>query len=143
MEPTMMERAREALQANLDHRKVQDMPRKEVRRKVQIRHRIGKPFARIRSGIRTGTTPHFAMWMQDLKMKSALQNITIASLADRQSDLALAGAYKAIQRHGHFRNVWELTQATKAQLHDTPGLGPKRIAAIKADLASRHVAVKW
>lgn len=100
------------------------------------------PFSRIRSGIRTGRTKHFELWMADLQMKSALQRTTLASLADRH-DVASAASVYALLYVGGFKSVWTLTQATRRDLLAVKGVGPKGLDLVKADLASRRVAVRW
>jgi len=128
----------------VEQHKMQDLNRTQQRKRLRIRHGASnRPFARIRSGVRTGTTPHFKMWMADVNLRRALQGTKIGYLADRHNDPSLALSYRLILRHGYLKTVWDLTQASKAQLHDTPGLGPVRIAALKADLAKRQVLVNW
>lgn len=140
---TFMEKAREVLAAGgMDQHKLESMPRKEVRKRTQIRHGvIRKPFARFRSGLRTGTSPHFAMWMADLKIKSVLQGTSLASLADRETgDVATAYGLLFV---GGYKSVYALTQATERDLLAVKGIGPKRLDLVKANLASHQVAVNW
>lgn len=102
----------------------------------------GGMFSRFLSGTKTGTTPHFKLWMADLNLKRALQNTSLASIADRHKDPKMATAYGMLVRHG-FKTVWDLTQAKRGEIWDVPQFGPKRVAAVKADLAKNQVAVNW
>lgn len=114
------------------------------RSKMKINHvrLLQRPFARFRSGIRTGTTPHFQLWQADLKLKSALQSTTLRSLADRHDDPFLATAYSMLS-DGGFRSVWDLTQSDAKKILAIKGIGPKRLRDLKADLAKHQVAVNW
>lgn len=115
-----------------------------IRRRFQREtvRQLARPFARFRSGVRTGITPHFAVWMADLRMKSALQRTSLASLADRHDSAVLAGTYGMLHVGG-FRSVWDLTQADARDLLCVKGIGPKRLEDVKRDLVTRHVAVRW
>jgi hypothetical protein len=122
--------------------KLKAMRRKEKRRRLSIRHRnITKPHARLRSGLRTGTTPHFTMWMADLAMKSALQRTKTLALAEAAKDPQTGAAYAMAARR--YRNVFDLSHADEADLLAIKGMGPVRLRALKADLASHNVAVVW
>jgi hypothetical protein len=112
------------------------------RRHLTGAHSLARPFARFRSGNRTGTTPHFALWQADVKLKSALQRTRLTSLADRHNDPALAKAYGLLSKGG-FKTVFDLTQADAGKILAVKGIGPKRLAELKADLAKHQVAVNW
>jgi hypothetical protein len=123
--------------------KIKAMRRKEKRRHLSIRHRIiTKPHARLRSGIRTGTTPHFAMWMADLAMKSALQRTKTLALAEAAKEPQTGAAYAMAAKAG-YRNVFDLSRASEADLLAIRGMGPVRLRTLKADLATNNVAVMW
>lgn len=123
--------------------KIKALHRKERRRKLSIRHRgIMRPSFQARSGLPTGTTPHFKMWMADLKMMSALQRTRLLDLAEASKSPGAASAYMLCYKHG-FRNVFELTRADAPEMQDVAGLGPVRLSTLKADLAKANVAVAW
>jgi hypothetical protein len=110
---------------------------------VGIRHiiKLGR-FSRVRSGRRTGTTPHFKMWMADLNIRKALEGTTLLSLADRETDPVLINSYLLL-RAGGIKNVFQLTQAKQHNLLAIKGIGPKKLEHVKADLAKHQVAVSW
>jgi hypothetical protein len=139
---TFMDKARETLAEHMDQHKIESMSRKDMRKRVQIRHGVNRrPFARFRSGLRTGTTPHFALWMADVNIKSALQRTSLASLADRESgDVATAYGLLYV---GGFKSVYDLTRADARDLLHVSGIGPKRLELVRANLASHQVAVNW
>lgn len=133
-----IERMPEALQTKMDL-----LSRKGKRRQVRIRHGASnRPFARFRSGVRTGTNPQFALWMADLNIRSALQRTSLVSLADRHDDALTSTAY-ALLHQGGFKTVWDLTQASKKDLLAAPGIGQARVSLVKADLAKHQVMVNW
>jgi hypothetical protein len=101
-----------------------------------------RPFARVRSGIRTGTTAHFAAWMSDLRAKSALQRLTTLSIALYHDDASVAAGY-AIAHGGGVKTVWDLSRRSEAELLAIKGMGPKRLIAIRDDLNRRSVRVDW
>lgn len=141
---TFTEKAREVLaEAGWDQHKIESMHRKEARKRIQIRHGADRrPFARFRSGLRTGTTPHFRLWMADLKIKPALKAIRLARIAEQHDAARLASSY-AMLDEGGFRTMLDLVQADARDLLAVKGIGPKRLEEVKADLATRNVAVQW
>jgi len=111
------------------------------RRKL-VQNASASSISRFPSRVRTGTTTHFAMWMADLQMKKSLQRLKISKLADRAPDPQVKAAYGLAVKHG-LKSVWDLVVATKSQMLDVPGMGPVRLRALSADLASHNVQVKW
>ena len=110
---------------------------------LSIRHVLRRgPFARVRSGVRTGRTAHFNMWQADLGIRRALEGITLVSIVDRLTGLPEANAYGILSRAG-YRNVWQLTQASKHDLLAIKGFGPAKLALVKADLDKHQVGVDW
>lgn len=122
--------------------KILTMDRRNRRARLRIRHGAsGRPFARVRSGLPTGTPPHFAAWMADLNAKSAMQNLKTADLADATvGDLASAWALLSI---GGFKSVWSVAQADITNLMRVNGIGLKRLEKVEAYLKDRRVPLKW
>lgn len=119
---------------------------RRTRRAFTPTHRVG-PFqaagsSRVRSGIRTGTTPHFKLWMADLSMRSALQKTRTAALAEHIDDAQVSSAM-ALFHVGQIRNVWTLIRADKARLLAVKGIGPNRLKAVHAYLIEHDVKPSW
>jgi DNA uptake protein ComE-like DNA-binding protein len=114
---------------------------KHVRKQV-THERHSERLGRARSGAATGTTPHFKMWMADLNLKRALESTKLSQVAKKHTVPALALSYTLLHEGG-IKNVYRLTQADARDLLRISGIGPKRLEAVKADLASRHVSVRW
>ena len=101
-----------------------------------------RPYARFRSGIPTGTTPHFRLWMADLALKSTLQKARLVTLAaDSRTDSKVAAGYAMLA--GKFKTVWGLVNASREDLLKVPGIGPARLRTIHADLTAHNVKTKW
>lgn len=122
--------------------KIMSMDRRNKRARLRIRHNANRrPFARVRSGLPTGTTPHFRAWMADLSAKSALQSLKTAALAESLSgDLASA---MALLHVGGYRNVWAVARADIADLLRLNGIGIKRLEKVEEYLTARRVPLKW
>jgi hypothetical protein len=118
-----------------------------TRRALMPRHRVGimqaAGSARIRSGIRTGTTPHFRLWMADLQLKSALQRTKTEVLADHDATPPLAASAYALMFIDGIRNVFQLTQVTAERLLSIDGIGPKKLAAVEQHLLENNVKPSW
>jgi hypothetical protein len=130
-----------------DEPQVKSYKDRATRRVLTPRHRVGimqaPGSARVRSGIRTGTTKHFKMWMADLKLKSALQKTSTADLADNTNVGALCrSAFAVMFVHG-IRNVYDLTQADVATLLKLPSVGIKKLEAVEAYLLENNVKPRW
>lgn len=127
--------------SKLPQQKMEDSNRAIRRQRFGVRSAHGI-ISRFRSGTRTGTPPHFKLWMADLAIKSALQKTSVAALADRHDVPALASTYQVLFNNG-FKSVWDLTQADARDLLRIRGIGPAKLEAVKADLAKQQVAVNW
>jgi hypothetical protein len=79
-------------------------PRSPRNRSVQAERRevIGR-----RTGTRTGSPKHFALWMADLAAKSALQRLKLDRLAEATDGDVAAGL--AILRVNGVKNVFDLS----------------------------------
>jgi hypothetical protein len=130
------------IKGGVSQEKIEASNRKQKRRMLSIRHGQGGMLSRFRSGVRTGTTPHFRMWMADLKMKSALQRTKTLEIAHNHPAPQTGAAYLMAHRGG-YRTIWSLVQASEADLLTIPQMGPVRVRLLKADLASRNVSVNW
>lgn len=99
--------------------------------------------ARVRSGVRTGRTKHFQLWMADLSMKSALQKTSTADLADHDGVPPLAQSAFALAFMDGIKNVWDLTQANIERLLSIPQIGPKNLEAVEQYLLEHNVKPSW
>jgi len=119
---------------------------RRTRRAMAIAHRPGMLTApgtgRIRSGVRTGTTPHFRLWMADLNMRSVLQKTRTAALAEHV-DNPLVSSAMALFTVAGIRNVWALIRADKATLLQVKGIGPNRLKAVEKYLIDHNVKPSW
>lgn len=95
-----------------------------------------------RSGIRTGTTPHFRLWMADLRMRSELQKTRTGALAEHVDDPLVSSAMALFTVAG-IRNVWALIRADKADLLRIKGIGPNRLKAVEKYLIEHDVKPSW
>jgi hypothetical protein len=95
---------------------------------------------------RTGTTPHFKMWMADLKIKSALQRMKLVQLAEATATEPKAAAgYAIVATDGtkRYKSVWDLINADRDDLLAISGIGPARLTAMHTDLVKHDVQPKW
>lgn len=131
-----------------EHRMEEVMSHKDraTRRAMYPRHRPGietaPGSARVRSGIRTGTTPHFRLWMADLQMRSVLQKTRTAALAEHV-DNALVSSAMALFTVAGIRNVWALIRANRDDLLAVRGMGPGRLKAVHTYLIEHNVKPSW
>jgi hypothetical protein len=97
-----------------------------------------------KAGHRTGTTPHFEAWKAEGKIKSLLQRTKTAAIADslpsRENGAAAGFALLSV---GGFKNVWDVSQATTADLLAVRGVGPGRLAYVEDYLNSKGVKLAW
>lgn len=134
--------AQEAKDAKLQ--KILTLPRKDKRARLRIRHgAIKRPFARVRSGVRTGTTPHFALWMADLSALRALQRIKLDVLADSDATPGNVAQAFALLYVGGVKNVADLSRADVGRLLAIDGIGLKRLEAVEKYMTERHVGLAW
>ena len=121
-------------------------PKMKMVQAEHVRTPGSSPHARFRSGIPTGTTPHFRMWMADLRLKSALQKtklISLASATATEPKAAAGYAMIATSRGLRIKSVWDLVNRKRSELLDIPGIGPARLRALHADLVKHNVQPKW
>lgn len=133
----------------MQHRMVEHAPAlkdRRTRRAMLPAHRSGGLQAagsnRVSSGIRTGTTPHFKLWMADLQMRSALQKTRTAALAEHIDDAQVSSAM-GLFHVGGIRDVWKLIQSDRAALLRVKGIGPNRLKAVHAYLIEHNVKPSW
>lgn len=124
--------------------KIEAMHRPHRRALLRQRHGAdSRPFARQRSGLPTGTTPHFKLWMADLRMQSNLQKLKLDSLADATGTPSTIASSFALLYIGGIKNVYQLATAPIERLLKVRGIGIKRLEAIEAELLKRHVKTSW
>jgi len=121
---------------------------RSTRRALASRHRVNSLLQaagsnRVRSGVRTGTTPHFRLWMADLKLKSVLQKTSLAALSEHTHVGALCRSAFALLFNAGIRNVFDLTQADVADLLRINGIGVKKLEAVEAYLLENKVKTRW
>jgi len=123
------------------------LPKNRKTRRMFPKHRTSPlqahGSARVRSGVRTGSTPHFNLWMADLKLKSALQKTSLSKLADHTHPGALCRSAFALLFNAGIRNVYALTQADVADLLRVNGVGVKKLEAVEAYLLKNNVKTRW
>lgn len=121
---------------------------RRTRRALLPKHRVNytlQPMgsSRFRSSVRTGTTPHFKVWMKDLKMISALQKTSLAKLAEHTVTPTLVASAFALAFNAGIKNVHALVMADVADLLRINGIGPKKLAAVEAYLLDHTVKPHW
>lgn len=122
--------------------KIMSMDRRNRRAMLRIRRNANRrPFARFRSGIPTGTTPHFTMWMSDLRIKSALQKMSLSALAEATP--GRTGSAFALLYVGGIKNVFDLTQSTVERLLAVRHVGIASLGAVEKYLLERQVKPRW
>jgi hypothetical protein len=119
------------------------LPKNRKARRSIAKHGTGGPLSRVPSRTRTGSTPHFKAWMADLKVKSALQKLSVASLAEHPDTPPLAANAYALLFVDGIKNVFDLTQATADRLLRVSGIGPKKLETVKSHLAENNVKTRW
>lgn len=123
-------------------KKIMAMARKDRRRHLRIRHGADRrPFARVPSGVRTGTTKHFSMWMADLSIRSAMQRLKLNALAE-SAESKVAGPL-AMLYVGGFKSVWDVARADVNALLAVRGIGPVSLDAVETYLKARNVKLAW
>lgn len=96
-----------------------------------------------RSGTRTGTTAHFAAWKAEGQVKSILQKTKTATLADSiEGDDRTASGFALLYLAG-FKNVWDVSQAKRADLLAAKGVGLVTLGHVQDYLKARNVALAW
>lgn len=120
--------------------KIMEMSRPERRR--HLHYRSAAPHRRVRSGVPTGTTPHFRAWMADLDRKRILHGMKLDHLADTL-DGRLASTFALLRVGGRIRNVYQLSQANLADLLSIPQVGPARLAEVEKYLNGKRVELNW
>lgn len=124
-------------------RKIMALPRKEKRSRLRIRQPwSSSSHGRVRSGVPTGQTPWFRMWMADLAARSALQSMKLDALAEGPSG-KLASTFAILYVSGKIKNVWQLSQASVEDLLRIPQIGPARLELVEKYLISKNVPLKW
>lgn len=122
--------------------KIEAMPRKEKRARLRIRHGANRrPFARPRSGLATGTTAHFRMWMADLNIRSAMERLKLNHLAEN-AESKVAGPF-ALLYVGGFKSVWDVARADVSALLAVRGIGPVSLEHVETYLKARNVKLAW
>lgn len=112
------------------------------RGKVSIRHSaVSRPFARVRSGIRSGTTPHFAAWMADLDVSRTLHAIKLDALAESTSEEAATFAQLFVR--GKIKNVLQLSKKEIEDLIPLVGGDVDGLLAVEKYLNARRVRLNW
>jgi uncharacterized protein YjiS (DUF1127 family) len=111
---------------------------RRTRRHFTGERSLNRPFARFTSGVRTGTTPHFALWMNNARAISALLRLKTIDLAENHPDAKTASAYACVFGGG-VRNVFELSQMSEDQLLAIKGIGPAAVAHLRRDLKACNV----
>lgn len=125
-------------------KKIMSLPRKDKRARLRIRQPwSSSSHGRVRSGVPTGTTPHFRAWMADLRAKSILQSMRLDGLADAPQPGRVASTLAIIRVNSRMRSVWDLSQARIEDLLRIPQIGPARLAEIEQYLKGRNVPVAW
>lgn len=115
---------------------------RQQRRKVLIRHGSGGMYSRFTSGARTGTTPHFARWQAEGRIKSSLQKISLTKLIDAAPDVKTSAAY-AMLRGTEYCNAWAISTANRRHLLRIDGMGPAKLRLIHEHLTSHGVRLTW
>jgi hypothetical protein len=124
---------REDLVALLGDEKAEQLNRKEMRR-----YRKRSPG---KAGKRTGTPAHLAAWKAEGQIKSALQRLSTAKLADSLEG-RIAASF-ALLHVGGFKNVWDVSQADVGALLKVRGIGPASLEAVEQYLTGRQVKLSW
>lgn len=108
-----------------------------------IRHGADqRPFARVRSGAPTGTTPHFKAWMADLDAGRQLYAIKLDHLADTLN-IAVAGIFATLFVKGKVRNVLQLSKMNIETLLPIVSGDLDGLAAVESYLNSKRVRLAW
>lgn len=97
--------------------------------------------SRVRSGIPTGTTSHFRMWMADLSTRSALQRLKLNTLAENTEGRLARGL--ALLYVGGVKNVLDLSQARVEDMLDMQGIGIATLDVVEKYLLERQVTPRW
>lgn len=127
-------------QAGMDAGKLETMNRK-ARRGVIVTGLVR------RTGKQTGTTSHFAEWKRAGAIKSALQRMSLARIADQAADedaIQAAHGFAILYVSKKYKTVWDLVQVqSRGYLFVIDGIGDKRIDAMAAYLKAKQVNVPW
>jgi hypothetical protein len=113
-------------------------PRSPKMRSVQAAPRVvvGR-----RTGTRTGSPKHFALWMADLAAKSALQRMKLDRLAEATDGDTAAGL--AILRVNGVKNVWDLSMIQPGLPSALDALSPQQVIAVADYLKKNRVNAVW
>lgn len=125
---------KDLLAGGIPEEKVEALTRKQLRSYVVDHPRVGR---------RTGTTTHFAAWKAEGKVKSILQKTRTAQLADYMEGNDKAASGFALLYLAGFRNVWDLSQAKRADLLAAKGVGIATLGHVEDYLKAQSVALAW
>lgn len=125
------------MQESVATEKIQVVSRKE-RRKMQP---VSLPHARFRSGLATGTTPHFKAWKQEVQIKKALMGIRTSEVAEKHPQIKVSQAFGLVAEK--YPNLYLLSQARKSDIIALPGVGPATVGRIYAYLTANNVKTSW
>lgn len=93
---------------------------------------------------KTGTPAHILQWKQEAAVKKHLQKMPTVWLADQLNEKRETSVSTPLYRlAGTFANVWDLSQARRAELLAVPGVGPKGLAHLQEYLEKFQVQLKW
>ena len=136
------ENIKDVVRAN-DGRRVSKSPKHRKVQEKALRALPGQaPFARSRSGLRTGSTPHFAAWKAEGELRSKLQRMKTVALAEQIEENSIAIPF-ALLNGGGFKTIWQVAQADLAELLAVPQMGPARLAKVETYLAGKRVPLNW
>ena len=117
---------------------------REIRRLMGQRTSSGRP-TKIRSG-KVGGAARLDKWRHESKVKKHLQALTVSWLAEQVHKATDGGPklsgplYKLASAYA---NVWDLSQAARADLLKVPGVGAVGLLRVEEYLTSHQVELKW
>lgn len=93
---------------------------------------------------KTGQSAHFLKWKQDAAVKKHLQRMTVSWLAEAvQTKEGTKLSAPFFKLAAAYANVWDLSQAKRADLLNVPGLGAIGLGKVEEYLKSRNVELAW
>jgi hypothetical protein len=81
--------------------------------------------------------------MADAKVKSTLQRMRTAKLAEDAKDPQSAAALAILATQRNYRNLFAVVDAKREDLLAIRGLGEKRLDALQEYLRGKQVSVRW
>lgn len=97
---------------------------------------------------KTGQPAHFVAWKREGEIKRHLEKMRVAWLVAQleirgAEERAIAKTLNLIGDNSDIHNVWRLSRASRSELLNIPGVGPKGLEKLGEYLTKHQVTLAW